>query len=1024
MSAPIIDWLRVDTHHPRTLYADVTPRCAPPGAPGTCGASRFLRSRDGGVTWTDLTLALDVDPRWDAGWSPLLIAPDGRHLYFLVSVEGVSPNGSYLRLDVSADGGESWTPQFSDQDTYGGGYWDIALSPAAPGRVYALIAGSQGGPLRVDVSDDGGLTWRKGSTPPPKVYGFMGPAFLADPARRATVYVTASDPTTHQTIALRSDDAGVTWAPLPRTLPLMAPTPTATATPGAPATSRNTPTPTAPSTPPGSPTPILAAQFALSVDPHEGTAIVARSLDPTVPSNRRYLSTDQGQTWHAATCPGDLHGTCPAFTLDNLFGAGASYALLPDGIYRFHAGGPAEERLALSDSLPFALRGLVDVGGGTHAGDPVYVVSQSSQESRLWTSGDGGQSWHDLMPAMLPALFPPPPPPLAHHLAGASGTVYAGAHHGTVAALDAFTGKVRWSVQTGTTAESPVVAQGAAYFWHGGSEPTLEAVDARTGSLLWRVPVAGAAAPLQNEDITVEDGVVYVATASGRQGSGSGHFRALDARTGHQLWSVGSAVYTRCAPLPEAASVGCLDLAKHAYTILAARTGQPRWSVPLPANVVPFCTPSGVVPPPPAPPRRTPAAPPQIASSCNQFGYMITPVPGRVVITGPNAVLAVLDTHNGRRLWSTRLPAPFSDVTVAGTILYAATAITGSGSLALQAFAVQSGALLWQTTTHGDPLVHGSTVYVVQQAHNVIAALNARTGQALWTARAPYGGVPESITGGVLVVTQGETSGYREGFDAATGQVVWRSALKETLFTPMATGAGAVYLMADHRTVVALDAHTWTQLWQTTTGTAQGDTDLGTTPVVEVHTPVDGVAAGECGPAAACRPGARYFPQTQHHLSGAFLAYWQANGGLDAFGFPRTEPFSDGGHQVQYTDRFALERAGGQVVTLPLGQWLTAGRTFTRATPAAGALYFSSTGHTLSGMFLTYWRNHHGAVLLGPPIAEPDHEMNGDGSGRTYLVQWFANGRLEYHPDLAGTPYIVELGLAGTEDLRWQGWLP
>jgi hypothetical protein len=61
--------------------------------------------------------------------------------------------------------------------------------------------------------------------------------------------------------------------------------------------------------------------------------------------------------------------------------------------------------------------------------------------------------------------------------------------------------------------------------------------------------------------------------------------------------------------------------------------------------------------------------------------------------------------------------------------------------------------------------------------------------------------------------------------------------------------------------------------------------------------------------------------------------------------------------------------------------------------------------------------------LLGAPISEVITEGNGDGSGRRYRLQWFENGRLEYHPELAGTRYAMELGLVGTQALRQRGWL-
>ena len=51
---------------------------------------------------------------------------------------------------------------------------------------------------------------------------------------------------------------------------------------------------------------------------------------------------------------------------------------------------------------------------------------------------------------------------------------------------------------------------------------------------------------------------------------------------------------------------------------------------------------------------------------------------------------------------------------------------------------------------------------------------------------------------------------------------------------------------------------------------------------------------------AAAAPGqdATFVPETGHTLGGAFLAYWQQNGGLTRFGFPLSEPFT----QVSPTD--------------------------------------------------------------------------------------------------------------------------
>jgi hypothetical protein len=157
------------------------------------------------------------------------------------------------------------------------------------------------------------------------------------------------------------------------------------------------------------------------------------------------------------------------------------------------------------------------------------------------------------------------------------------------------------------------------------------------------------------------------------------------------------------------------------------------------------------------------------------------------------------------------------------------------------------------------------------------------------------------------------------------------------------------------------------------------------------------------------------------------LAFWQRYGGLATFGEPRTEPFHERGYLVQYTDRFELELVGGQVDTARLGYDLTSQRLIPRVAPVASTstrLYFAVTGHTLSARFLAYWRSHQGATLLGAPLSEVMTEGNGDGSGRRYPLQWFEQGRLEYHPELAGTRYALELGLLGVQALQLRGWLP
>ena len=80
---------------------------------------------------------------------------------------------------------------------------------------------------------------------------------------------------------------------------------------------------------------------------------------------------------------------------------------------------------------------------------------------------------------------------------------------------------------------------------------------------------------------------------------------------------------------------------------------------------------------------------------------------------------------------------------------------------------------------------------------------------------------------------------------------------------------------------------------------------------------------------------------------------------------------------------------------------------------SASQQYFSSTGHTVSGNFLTYWQQHGGLTQFGYPLSDPFPEFQ-VATGKTYTVQYFERARFESHPELAGSTNEVELGPLGT----------
>lgn len=182
--------------------------------------------------------------------------------------------------------------------------------------------------------------------------------------------------------------------------------------------------------------------------------------------------------------------------------------------------------------------------------------------------------------------------------------------------------------------------------------------------------------------------------------------------------------------------------------------------------------------------------------------------------------------------------------------------------------------------------------------------------------------------------------------------------------------------------------------------------------------------------AQAASDGSQFFPQTGYSVSGSFLNYWQANGGLAIFGYPLTGAYYEkdtASGQTYLTqwferNRFELhpENAGTnyEVLLGLLGNRVTESR---RSEPAfqpvapspntADRRFFSQTGHTLAYGFKAYWENNGGLALFGYPISEEFQETTAQG---TFTVQYFQRNRFEFHPEKQ-PPYSIELGLLGTQ---------
>ena len=246
------------------------------------------------------------------------------------------------------------------------------------------------------------------------------------------------------------------------------------------------------------------------------------------------------------------------------------------------------------------------------------------------------------------------------------------------------------------------------------------------------------------------------------------------------------------------------------------------------------------------------------------------------------------------------------------------------------------------------------------------------------------------------------------------------------------------------------NGHTWTQL------TATGAQVIATSPYLPLavlYTDADQrlhvMELPDAGrrQTAAVLPNhaasSAYFPVPgiNHNVPEVFVRYWAAHGGLAQFGYPRTEAFPElnaaDGHiyLAQYFERnrfeYHPEFAGSDAEILLglLGTELTAPRRAAGERPFAPLVdpyehsgqFFAQTGHTLEDEFLAYWEAHGGLAAYGYPISQPFREQNPD-NGQVYIVQYFERNRFELHPEYAGSPYEVLLGLLGNTLLEQKGW--
>lgn len=245
---------------------------------------------------------------------------------------------------------------------------------------------------------------------------------------------------------------------------------------------------------------------------------------------------------------------------------------------------------------------------------------------------------------------------------------------GTVTALDADDGSVRWARSTHVSS-SPVVHGGRVHYaaMRPDGRAAVRALDAERGADRWRTDVGGGEAVTRVTAPAIAGGRVYATVATAR----GGRVLALDASDGTRRWTVETDAGVHASP---AVADGRVYVASHDGTVsaLATADGEELWTArPLATRVV--------------------GVPPAVAY-------------GTVFVGGYEGVAAV-DADDGSTDWTASMALGAAPMAVADETLY-------TGGDEVRATATADGTLRWTfehegySSAYAGPAVAAGTVYV------------------------------------------------------------------------------------------------------------------------------------------------------------------------------------------------------------------------------------------------------------------------------------------------------------------------
>jgi len=381
----------------------------------------------------------------------------------------------------------------------------------------------------------------------------------------------------------------------------------------------------------------------------------------------------------------------------------------------------------------------------------------------------------------------PRPSPNGHYesIVVANGLTYIGSDNGTLYALGAKDGTVRWQDKVGATTYVYAVVNGVVYV---SADTMVYAFNASNGTLLWRYR-----ADKFISDVLVVNGVIYVNTSAD---SNSPILYALKAADGSLLWRYS---YMSVSP-------GLLEIMDGTVYVSSELEGQ--GNPELAQTIYAF--------------RASDAHMlwhTRLESTDGRVGGT-TVANGVVYITTVHGAIYALRADTGSKLWHVAQPIgqDFSTVFVPPTVVDGVVCV--GDMQGISAYRASDGTRLWQYKRNNfapfiaQPVVTDGAVYFGSPS-GFVAALRVTDGGVLWQHQATGVFRPLIAANGLVINVTGPVYALR----ASDGAELWQRDVEGTGESspggqPEVVGEGVVYIGSQDGSVQAIQASDGKLLWQ------------------------------------------------------------------------------------------------------------------------------------------------------------------------------------------------------------------